>query len=281
MDGPDSRSSAAPGVRLFRLWSIDVRLDPSVLLVFGLVVMGLGDGLFRAWHPDWSRAQSWGVGAAAALLFFAALLAHEFAHARVAQHFGIRVRGITLFLFGGVAEVARDADTPRAELLIALAGPAASLALAFAFAALAEAGLSEAALKTLAADPLAALAGSAPWISVCLWLASVNLTLALFNLVPGFPLDGGRVLRALVWHRTGDLIKASRVATRAGRWFGWFLMGFGVWRLVSAGDPGGLWYVLIGWFLGHLARASHIELLARQRALQGQAWWFDDRFDPR
>lgn len=279
MDDPDARVSTAPGVRLFRLWSIDVRLDPSVLLVFGLVVMGLGDGLFRAWHPDWSRAQAWGVGGGAALLFFAALLAHEFAHARVAQHFGIEVRGITLFLFGGVAEVARDADTPWAELLIALAGPATSLLLALAFAVLAEAGLSDAALQTLTTDPLAALADTAPWISVCIWLASVNLTIALFNLVPGFPLDGGRVFRALVWHRTGDLILASRVATRVGRWFGGLLMGFGVWRLVSAGDLGGLWYLLIGWFLSHLARASHIELLARQRALQRA--WFDDRFDLR
>jgi Zn-dependent protease/CBS domain-containing protein len=255
------------GLRLFSIFGIEIRLDLSVAIIFTLIVYSLGGGLFPQWHPDWTPLQLWGTALGAGVMFFASLLAHELSHSLVARRFGIRVPRITLFLFGGVAEIESEAETPQAEFTIAIAGPLMSLALGLLFGAVANFGLDAAAREELLTDPQAALADIGPVITACLWLSSVNFVLAIFNMIPGFPLDGGRVFRAAVWRITGDLMAASRAASTTGRWFGWTLMAIGLWNLLAHRDLGGLWFVMIGWFLSHLATASYTQLLT-QRALR-------------
>jgi Zn-dependent protease len=200
-------------------------------------------------------------------MFFASLLAHELSHSLMARRFGIRVPRITLFLFGGVAEIESEADTPQAEFAIAIAGPLMSLFLGVAFGVFAQLGMDEAARAALLTDPQAALAGLGSLLTAALWLSSVNFVLAIFNMIPGFPLDGGRVFRAIVWRFTGDLLLASRLASTAGRWFGWTLMAVGLWNLLAHKNLGGLWFMMIGWFLSHLATASYTQVLT-QRTLR-------------
>ncbi len=250
-------------VRLGHLFGIEIRLDPSVLLMFALIVITLAQGLFVEWHPDWSKTRQWTTALFAASALLGSLLTHELAHALAARSFRIRVPRITLFLFGGAAEIESDAETPGAECVIALAGPLLSLTLAIAFAVIGQSELSEAQRTLLLSDPAQALASSGPLTTACLWLASINLMLALFNLIPGFPLDGGRVLRALVWRVSGNFVLATRVAGAAGQYVGWLLMLSGVWLLLGQGRPGGLWYVFLGWFLSHLARASLTDVVMR------------------
>lgn len=255
------------GLRLFSVFGIEIRLDVSVAIIFGLIVYSLGAGLFPEWHPDWPPGLYWITAFGGGLLFFASLLAHELSHSLVARKFGIRVPRITLFLFGGVAEIESEADTPQAEFAIAIAGPLMSLALGLLFGTVASLHLDAAAEARLLEDPQSVIAGLGPVVTVCLWLSSVNFVLALFNMIPGFPLDGGRVFRALVWRLTGDHLLASRLAATAGRWFGWSLMAFGFWNLLALKNLGGLWLVMIGWFLSHLASASYSQLLT-QRTLR-------------
>jgi Zn-dependent protease/CBS domain-containing protein len=254
-------------MRLFSVFGIEVRLDVSVVLIFGLIVYSLGAGLLPHWHPDWTAGLRWATAFAGGLMFFASLLAHELAHSLVARRYGIRVPRITLFLFGGVAEIEAEADTPQAEFAIAIAGPLMSLVLGLAFGTLAGMGMDSAVAATMLEQPEDAIAKLDPVLTIALWLGSVNLMLALFNMVPGFPLDGGRVFRAAVWRLTGDHLLASRLASNAGRWFGWGLMAYGAWSLLAARDPGGLWFVMIGWFLSNLASTSFAQVVA-ERALR-------------
>lgn len=249
------------GLRLFSLFGIEVRLDVSVLLIFGLIVYSLGAGLLPGWHPQWSAALTWMTALVAGVVFFASLLAHELSHSLVARRFGIRVPRITLFLFGGMAEMDSEAKTPGAEFAIAIAGPLMSLFLGVLFTTLATTALDGDTLDRLLADPAGAMAGLGPAATACLWLGSVNVMLAVFNMLPGFPLDGGRVFRAVVWRLTGDYLLATRLASTAGRLFGWGLMALGFWNLLALGSPGGLWLILIGWFLSYLAAASYTQQL--------------------
>ena len=195
--------------------------------------------------------------------FFASVLAHELAHSLVARRFGIPVRRITLFLFGGLAEIEKEPETPRTEFLIAIAGPLASLTLglifSFAGSLLAGSGFTE----LVAEDQEAALATLSPLATLCFWLGPINVVLGLFNLLPGFPLDGGRVLRALLWWTTGDLYRATRIASDSGRVFGWCLMILGVVQALSGALLGGLWLLMIGWLLTNAASASYRQLIMR------------------
>lgn len=270
-DSPRDSTPGAPrsGIRLGALFGIEVRLDPSVLLIFALIVYSLAASVFPGWHPDWSPALRWGTGLAAGLLFFASLLAHEFAHSVVAKGFGIPVPRITLFLLGGVSELGAEPETPRSELLMAIAGPAMSLVLGVAFSLLGASFAGADFAEQLASDQGAALASLTPLATMLLWLGPVNLLLAIFNMIPGFPLDGGRVLRALLWAWTGDRLRATHRASDAGRLFGWALMALGVFSLFSGGGIGGLWLVLIGWFLSSAARSSYTQLRTTQ-ALQAR-----------
>jgi Zn-dependent protease len=252
-------------MKLFTLFGIEVRLDFSVIFIFSLIVYSLGAGVFPSWHPDWPAATIWSMSLLAGLLFFASLLAHEMSHSLVARRFGIRVPRITLFLFGGMAEIETEAETPAAEFAIAIAGPLMSLAIAFVCMTYASTAVSDSLVDLLVEDPEAAMAEIGPFVTVCLWLGSVNLMLAIFNMVPGFPLDGGRVARAAIWQLTGDRMRATQLAANAGRMFGWLLMGLGFWELLILKSMGGLWLVLIGWFLSHLAVQSYAQTFTQAR----------------
>jgi Zn-dependent protease len=257
-------SNRRSGFHLMTLFGIDIRLDASVVIIFTLIVYSLGAAVFPGWHADWSDLTIWSTSFSAGILFFSSLLAHELAHSLVARHYGIKVPRITLFLFGGMAEIESEARTPAAEFSIAIAGPLMSFALSFAFIMAAVASVGSAALERIADNPESGLASLTPFASACLWLGSVNLMLAIFNLVPGFPLDGGRVFRALVWRLTGDRFLATRLAATAGKWFGWSIMGIGLWNLLVLRSTGGLWLLLIGWFLSHLATASYTQTLTER-----------------
>lgn len=252
------------GIRLMRLFGIEICLDLSVTIIFALIVFSLGASVFPGWHPDWSPVVTWSTAVLAGVLFFVSLLAHELSHSLVARRYGIHVPRITLFLFGGVAEIETEARTPSAEFVIAIAGPLMSLALAMGFSMLAALQLDPSTIDSLLEDPDVGAASLSPFASACVWLSSVNLMLAIFNMVPGFPLDGGRVFRALIWHFTGDRLRATRYAAATGKLFGWFIMAFGLWTLLVAKSGGGLWLLLIGWFLSHLAESSYTQTLTEK-----------------
>jgi len=237
----DGRGSRAPlgGLRIGSVHGFEIRVDLSWFVIFFLVFWSLAVGVFPQQLPDAPRWTHLIMGLAGSALFFASLLAHELSHAIVSRRKGIPVEGITLFIFGGVARTRREPDTPRDELLIAGVGPLASVLLGGLFAL---AGGMATSLGL--APPVAAVAG---------YLAFINLALAVFNLLPGFPLDGGRVFRAAAWWITGDYAKATRWAVAGGRLLGAGLMVLGGVEALSGAPIGGLWLVFIGWFLRTLA----------------------------
>jgi Zn-dependent protease/CBS domain-containing protein len=238
-------------LRLGHVLGIRVGVNWTVLVIFTLVLVGLSAGRFPLTHPDeepWAYAVAGGI---AAVTFFLSLLAHELAHAVVARGAGIRVEGITLWLFGGVAKLLDEAKDPRTDLRVAGVGPLVSVLLAggFALLALLAGGLGIEGLP----------------IGVLWWLSLINAVLAVFNLVPAAPLDGGRILRAILWHRHGDRTRAAVTASRAGRTFGILLIGFGIAMIVTLPGFGGLWFMLIGWFIMTAAGAEeqHAQLQER------------------
>ena len=269
MDRQNANPSVAPvGVSLGRIFGIRVRLHPSVLVIVALILVSLAQGAFRNWHPDWPWWTAWATAAVATLLFLASLLTHELAHSLVARRRGIAVPQITLFVFGGVAEIAAEPADPRSEFVIAIVGPLTSVAIALVFAFFGAWLVPFDFAARVAADPAAAMAELTPVATICVWLAPVNLALALFNLVPGFPLDGGRVLRALLWWWSGDQVKATRLAAGCGRAFSWLLIAWGVVNLFGGRALEGLWFIVIGVFLGNAATSGYQQLLVR-RSLHG------------
>jgi Zn-dependent protease/CBS domain-containing protein len=230
-------------VRLGRIAGVPVAAHWSVLVILFLIVDTLATTLLPDAVPDRSALAYWAVAAAAGVLFVAALLGHELAHAVLARRYGLPVHSITLWMLGGMARLEGQPPTARADLAVAAAGPLTSMLAGGLFAMLAW-------LAGLLAAPGLIVAGLA-------WLAGVNLLLAVFNLLPGAPLDGGRVLRALVWLRTGDRRRAASVATTAGLWLGGLLVVGGIVEALATGDLiGGLWFMLLGWFLRSAARAE-------------------------
>jgi Zn-dependent protease len=250
---------------------VEVAVDWSLLIIFAMITFNLGAALFPAWHPDWSPALSWATALGAAVLFFASVLAHELSHAVVARGYGIPVRRVTLFLFGGVAHMGREPDSPKAEFWIAIVGPISSIAIGVLATMLgihlAGEGLASAAATEDPGTVATALESVGPVATLLLWLGPINITLALFNLVPGFPLDGGRVLRSILWAATRDLTKATRWASRAGQTFALVLVAWGVVNMFGGAFASGLWMLLIGWFLNNAAKSSHEQLIVKQ-ALQ-------------
>lgn len=242
------------GIPLGRIAGIRVAASWTLLIVVALLVLGLAGGVFPREYPG--LAAGWYLAAAAvgAALFLVSLLAHELAHALVARRAGVAVESITFWLFGGVARLSGDAANPVAALWIALVGPLTSLALAGVFAAAASGLRGAGAPRAVAGVPG--------------WLAWTNLGLALFNLLPGAPLDGGRVLRALLWIRSGDRDRSARIAARAGRVLGIALVGLGIFQIFSGLGASGLWIAFIGWFLGGAARAEE-ELATARGTLAG------------
>ena len=256
-------------IPLLTLFGIEIRLDPSVLIIFFLIVYSLGNSVFPQWHPDWGTALSWSTAFVSGILFFASLLAHEFSHSLVAQRYGIPVPRITLFLFGGVAEVSEEPDRPKIEFLVAIAGPLMSILISIICSNLAFwiTNDPEVIDRLLAGDEIA-LAELGPVSTSLFWLGTINMVLAVFNLIPGFPMDGGRVFRAIAWALTGDQVKATRWASNLGRYFGWSLMALGFISLFQGAGFISIWWILIGWFISNLAATSYKQLLAN-RFLKG------------
>lgn len=256
-------------MRLFSLFGIEIRLDLSVAIIFFLIVVSLGSGVFPMWHPDWGMGLIWGTALVSGLLFFVSLLAHELSHSLVSAHYGIPVPRITLFLFGGMAETSREPDRPKVEFLVAIAGPLMSLLIAVVCSWLAMRGVDGSGFMTRMEEGDAeVMSALSPVATSLLWLGTINLVLAVFNMIPGFPMDGGRVFRAVVWGITGDQLKATRWASNMGRYFGWLLMALGIVSVLGGGGFGGLWWILIGWFISGLASMSYRQLVM-DRALRG------------
>jgi Zn-dependent protease/CBS domain-containing protein len=254
-----------PRLRVCRVSGIWIKVDASWLLAASLVTWTLAEGLFPREHPGLTRALAWGMAAASAAGLFSSIVLHELGHGLMARRLGLRIRAITLFLFGGIAEMEDDPPSPRAELLVALAGPVVTVALAAA------ALLGSLPLRLLAAEHAADVLRYVFW---------ANLVLLLFNAIPAFPLDGGRVLRAALWTVTGDLKSATRVCSLIGQGFGWLLIAGGValvWWTQSL--LAGAWTAVLGWFLRRAASLSYKQLLLR-RALEGERVEHFMRRDP-
>jgi Zn-dependent protease/CBS domain-containing protein len=228
-------------IRLGRFGGVPVGMHWSVALIFGLVTWELATSAFPNAYGPGPHPAYWVAAALAAVLFFGSLLAHEGSHAVAARRHGIGVRSITLWLFGGVAQLEGEAHDPGADFTIAAVGPAMSVALAGAFAG------TELVLEHAGANGLV--------VGVCSWLWQINLLLAGFNLIPAAPLDGGRILRAALWKATGNRARASVLAARAGSGFGVILIGLGFFEFAT-GSPFGLWSLFLGWFLFTAARAE-------------------------
>ncbi len=239
---------------LGKIFGIRFRLHYSWFIIFILITFSLSWQYFPSVYPGWNKLLYWIVGIFTSLLFFASVVAHELAHSLVGRANGIPVKSITLFIFGGIAHMTREATRHGAELKMAVAGPASSLAIGGLFFSLhlLMRGISE------------------PVMAMAFWLAQVNTILAIFNLVPGFPLDGGRVLRSLLWRFSGDYKRSTRIATRVGQGVGYLFILAGI--LIVFLFPqqwfSGLWLAFIGWFLSTMASASYRQA-QWQTALQG------------
>jgi Zn-dependent protease len=257
------------GFHLGRIAGIDVQVDWSLLIIFFLITFSLAAALFPAWHPDWGPGLSTLMALIAATAFFASVLAHELSHALVGRSRGIEVRRITLFIFGGMAHMENEPRNWRAELWMAIVGPLTSLVLGIVFLWLVGLFVSPAAVQP--ERPELTLAALGPLPTVLAWLGNINIILGLFNLVAGFPLDGRRVLRALMWGITGDMRRATRWASQGGQFFAWLLMAGGAAMMLGVRLPffgtgllPGLWLAFIGWFLNNAALVSYRQLLVRE-----------------
>jgi Zn-dependent protease len=238
---------------LGKIFGIPIGINYTWFIVFALVTMSLATGYFPSRYEDWSLAAYLGVGLLTSVLFFVSVLIHELAHSVVALAWGIPVKSITLFIFGGVANIGREPDRPLAEFLIAIAGPISSLLLVLGFGILWLVG------QWLDVTPLAGLG---------FYLATVNLWLVLFNMIPGFPLDGGRVFRSVVWALTDDMNRATRWAAKTGRVVAVLMIVGGGVMILMGNWSSGLWLAFIGWFLDNAASQSVQQVWIRE-ALQG------------
>lgn len=238
-------------IKLFRIWDIPIGLNQSWFLIFILVTFSLATGYFPDEYRQLSTAAYWLLGLLTSLLFFGSVLAHELGHSLIAIRNRIPVRGITLFIFGGVAQIEKEPTSPGVEFRIAVAGPLVSLALAMVFGAL---WLLDRKVPFLAAPSA--------------YLMRINFILALFNLIPGFPLDGGRVLRSIIWKINGNYRQATRIASRSGEVVAYGFIALGVLSMIRGNFFNGLWLAFIGWFLQNAA-ASAFAQVELQQSLQG------------
>ncbi len=244
-------------LHLFTIFGFSVKIDASWLFLVILITWSLAAGLFPDWAPEAGRAAHIGMGVAGAVVVFVSVVWHELSHSLVARAFGLPMTGITLFLFGGMAEMEEEPPSAPAELMMAVAGPLSSILLGTIL---------------FGAHALATATGQSPVVTGVLFYGGViNMALALFNMVPGFPLDGGRVLRALLWQWRNNLRWATRVASRIGAGFGAVLIALGILELLLGGNPlGGLWWILIGLFLRSAAQQGYRQLIVR-RMLEGES----------
>ena len=235
-------------VKLGRISGIEIGLHYSWFIIAALIVFSLGEH-FRQVNPNWGAGEIWIAALFTAVLFFVTLLLHELAHSLVAQSRGLKVRAITLFALGGVSQIQDDATDAKTEFWVAIAGPITSLIIGFSCLGIAL-GLG----WQRSTEPHTAAIG------VLVWLGYINIALAFFNMIPGFPLDGGRVLRSLVWAITKNADRSTRIAARVGQVVAFLFILDGIWRYFSGAGFGGLWIAFIGWFLMDAAKASYAEV---------------------
>ncbi len=235
--------------RLGRIAGIDIGIHYTWIFLLLFISWSLAQGFFPQSYPGWDTATYWIIGITAALLLFVSVLLHELAHSMVAQARGISVTSITLFIFGGASNLAEEPKRPKVEFIMSIVGPLTSLALAGIFWGLLQ-------LVKNQHSPVGAILS---------YLTLINVMLAVFNLLPGFPLDGGRVLRSILWGYTGNLTKATNIAALVGRFVGWALIALGLFQLLTGNFLGGLWIAFVGWFLNNAADASRREVALQQQ----------------
>jgi Zn-dependent protease len=237
------------GLVIGRVRGVAIQVHWSWVLIFALITWSLAETVYPTYKDGWSAEQLWAAGAVSSLLFFTSVLIHELSHAFVALYYGMPVPSITLFVFGGVSQMGGEMRSPRQEFMIAIAGPLASWVLAILFAVLWLVFRSEGVALIFA------------------YLGLINFVLGFFNLLPGLPLDGGRIFRSIVWGRVHDLTKATKIASNVGQAIAWLMIGGGI-LWVFFLNIGGLWYVLIGLFLKNASEQAYAQVLV-ERALKG------------
>lgn len=240
-------------IKLGRIFGVAIGLHYSWIIIALLVTLSLRSQ-FGIDNPDWSASTTWTIAIVTGLLFFVSILLHELSHAAVAKLRGIPVKGITLFALGGVAQIEKDAADAKSEFWMGIIGPISSIVI----------GIVCLALAWLLGWSFTAAAVSPP-AAMFMWLGFINIALAIFNMIPGFPLDGGRVLRAVVWWVTGDANRSTRIAAGVGQVVALGFILLGIWRFFSGAGFGGLWIAFIGWFLLEAARASGAQVEITER----------------
>lgn len=237
-------------IALFKLLGFTVSLDVSWGIILFLVVWSLSKGFFPSYFPGLGIQTYWWMGVVGAIGLFVSIIIHEFSHALIARKYGMKIKGITLFIFGGVAEMQDEPSTPKSEFLMAIAGPIASFTLSVLFSALAQVAET--------------MKFSVPVIALLSYLSTINLLVAVFNLIPAFPTDGGRVLRSLLWWMRGDIHWATQLASRISLMFAVLIIFMGFMHMTGDNAIGGLWWILIGAFLFFAANASYQRLLIKE-----------------
>ena len=243
-------------ITLFRLFGFKVKVDMSWLILAFLVIWSLATGIFPYYFPGLSETAYWWMGIAGAIGLFLSIITHELFHSLFARRFGLPMKGITLFIFGGVAEMDEEAPSPKAEFYMSIIGPIVSIILGGIFYGIYRWGYDSIFPKSISA--------------IFYYLSIINVMLAGFNILPAFPLDGGRVLRAIIWHVKGDLQSATRIATTVSNIFAYIIIAFGIISILSGNFIGGIWYVVIGIFLKNASQMSYRSTIIR-KALEGES----------
>jgi Zn-dependent protease/CBS domain-containing protein len=241
-------------IKLFSLLGFEVKIDFSWIIIAILIAWSLSKGFFPLHYEDLSTQTYWIMGIIGAVGLFLSIIVHEFSHSVVARKYGMPMKGITLFIFGGVAEMGDEPPSPKAEFMMAIVGPLSSIGIALIFYGMYRLGQG---------------GFSAPVQGVVGYLAFINGLLAAFNLVPAFPLDGGRVLRSILWGVKGKLHWATKVSSRIGSGFGYLLIFLGILNVLRGNFVGGMWWFILGMFLQGVAKASYQRLVMR-KALEGE-----------
>lgn len=252
-------------ITLFKLLGFEVHVDISWIVIAVLITWSLAKGFFPLYYPALPVTVYWWMGIAGSLGLFMSVILHELSHSLVARRYGLTMKGITLFIFGGVAEMPEEPQSPKAEFLMAVAGPASSLVIGGIFYILSVAG---------SRFPLPLYVNA-----VLRYLALINVMLAVFNMLPAFPLDGGRVFRAALWKWKNDIKWATRSASRLGSLFGLLIIALGLMNIVYGNLTGGIWWFLIGMFLRHASAMSYKQLMTRE-ALSGETVEHFMKHDP-
>lgn len=242
-------------ITLFKLLGFEVRIDASWIIIALLITWSLAQGVFPLYDNTLSPATYWLLGAIGAMGLFGSIILHELSHSLVARKFGLPMKGITLFVFGGIAEMDEEPPSPKAEFFMAIAGPLASVAIGFLCIAGMNTGVN--------------LAWPSPPIMVLNYLGVINIILAIFNMLPAFPLDGGRVLRSILWGWKKNIRWATRVSAFIGSGFGLMLIFLGIFSVFAGGIIGGIWWALIGLFLRNASKMSYQSILVKE-ALEGE-----------